>query len=157
MTSVAELRARTPFVGRATELRALDDLLRGQTRIVHLHGIAGIGKTALVHTFVEHAQQAGATVVELDCRAIEPTVRGLREAIVAGADDEGLADHLGRLLAPVVLVLDHCELFRLMDTWAAAGAFAGAIPRCESAARRPGAAGSGLVSRAGIPKLATRA
>ena len=98
-------------------MRALDDLLRGQTRIVHLHGIAGIGKTALVHTFVEHAQQAGATVVELDCRAVEPTVRGLREAIVAGADDERLADHFGRLLAPVVLVLDHYELFRLMDTW----------------------------------------
>jgi hypothetical protein len=117
ITSVTEQRAQTPFVGRAAELRALDDLLHGQARIVHLHGIAGIGKSALVHTFVEHAQQSGATVVELDCRAIEPTERGLQEALVGGADVESLAEHFGRLLAPVVLVLDHYELFRLMDTW----------------------------------------
>ena len=116
ITSVVKQQARTHFVGRAAELRALDELWRGSARIVHLHGIAGIGKSALVHTFVDHAQQAGATVLELDCRAIEPTVRGLREALVSGAD-ESLADHFDRLVAPVVLVLDHYELFRLMDTW----------------------------------------
>jgi Transcriptional regulatory protein, C terminal/AAA ATPase domain len=115
ITSVT--KQRTPFVGRTAELRALDDLLTGRARIIHLHGIAGIGKSALVHTFVEHAQEAGATVLELDCRAIEPTTRGLREAIVPGGDDQALIDHFEKLVPPVVLVLDHYELFRLMDTW----------------------------------------
>jgi Transcriptional regulatory protein, C terminal len=99
------------------ELRALDDLLRGETRVIHLHGIAGIGKSALVHTFVEHAQQTDATILELDCRAIEPTVRGFREAVVGGGDDQALVEHFEKLAGPVVVVLDHYELFRLMDTW----------------------------------------
>jgi hypothetical protein len=99
------------------ELRALDDLLRGETRVIHLHGIAGIGKSALVRRFVDRAEQAGVTVVELDCRTIEPTVRGFREAVVGGGDEDALFRHLKRLVPPVVLVLDHCELFRLMDTW----------------------------------------
>jgi hypothetical protein len=117
ITSVTSLRSRTPFVGREAELRALDDLLRGEARVVHLHGIAGIGKSALVRAFVEHAEQASAMVLELDCRSIEPTVRGLQEAIVGSEDSETLVDYFERLVPPVVLVLDHYELFRLMDTW----------------------------------------
>jgi ATP/maltotriose-dependent transcriptional regulator MalT len=117
ITSVTSLRSRTPFVGREAELRALDDLLRGEARVVHLHGIAGIGKSALVRAFVEHAEQASAMVLELDCRSIEPTVRGLQEAIVVREDSETLVDYFERLVPPVVLVLDHYELFRLMDTW----------------------------------------
>jgi uncharacterized protein (DUF934 family) len=115
ITSVT--KQQTPFVGRAAELRTLDDLLSGRARIIHLHGIAGIGKSALVHTFVERAHRAGATVLELDCRGIEPTTRGFREAVLAGADDQALVDHLEKLVPPVVVVLDHYELFRLMDTW----------------------------------------
>jgi hypothetical protein len=117
ITSVTSLRLRTPFVGREAELRALDDLLRGEARVVHLHGIAGIGKSVLVRAFIEHAEQASAMVLELDCRSIEPTVRGLQEAIVGSEDSETLVDYFERLVPPVVLVLDHYELFRLMDTW----------------------------------------
>jgi hypothetical protein len=118
ITSAITQRSRAPFIGRAAEFRTLDALLRGEARVIFLHGIAGVGKSALVRGFVERARDAGATVVELDCRTIEPTVRGLREAVI-GSGDEGaeLVDHLRGLVAPVLLVVDHYEVFRLMDTW----------------------------------------
>lgn len=116
ITTVTTARARTPFIGRSAELYALGGLLRGDARVVHLHGIAGIGKSALVSIFVDHAKQDGVTVLELDCRTIEPTIRGFCEAL-GGCDEAALFDHLNSLARPVVLVLDHYELFRLMDTW----------------------------------------
>jgi hypothetical protein len=89
----------------------------GETRVVCLHGIAGIGKSVLLSTFLEQRRAAGDDVVELDCRTVEPTERGFLHA-AGGFDDVGeLVRHLGTLPAPVVLTLDHYELFRLMDTW----------------------------------------
>ena len=59
----------------------------------------------------------GASVVYLDCRTVEPTERGCLAA--AGQVDtvDALVAQLGELPQPVLLVLDHYELFRLMDTW----------------------------------------
>ncbi len=91
--------------------------MRGETRAVALHGIAGIGKSALLRAFVERAHEAGASVIELDCRTIEPTERGLLRGAGGFDDVEAFVDHLRRLTPPVVLVLDHYEVFRLMDTW----------------------------------------
>src|SRR5262245_51883654 len=51
--------AGTHFVGRATELRTLDALLAkahdGDRQLAFVTGSAGIGKTALVDAFLEHA------------------------------------------------------------------------------------------------------
>ncbi len=105
------------LVGREVELRALAKGVDGERRVVCLHGIAGIGKSALLSTFLDRRRAAAAGVVELDCRAVEPTERGFLHAC-GGFDDLGeLVDHLRTLAAPVTIALDHYELFRLMDTW----------------------------------------
>ena len=110
-------RRRVPFVGREAELRALEELLRGETQVICLHGIAGMGKSGVLRAFVQRAHEGGASVIELDCRTVEPTECGFLQA-VAGLDDVSeLARHLRGLAPPVALALDHYEVFRLMDTW----------------------------------------
>lgn len=116
-------RLSAAFVGRSEELGALHGGLEAEGPLVlHIHGVAGIGKSALLGVFADEALQAGATVVSLDCRAIEPTRSGfLRElgAAIGGAaasEDEAAA-RLGELGERVVLALDTYELFRLGDSW----------------------------------------
>lgn len=109
----AEARLRS-FVGRERELALLEDLVRSEVpAVLHLHGIAGIGKSALVATLVDRLQERNEIVVALDCRTIEPTERGLREALERAAAPE----LVGSGAARSVFVLDHYEVFRLMDTW----------------------------------------
>jgi len=111
------------FVGRATELAALRALLAPDgPRVVHLFGIAGIGKSTLLEVFNGEAQAAGARVLRLDCRAVEPTESAFLAELAARlgtapAPLGRIAAHLGELGRPVVLALDTCEVFRLMDTW----------------------------------------
>src|SRR5215813_1097337 len=114
--------ARETFVGRTEELLALSELLNDGPRLVFLHGIAGVGKSALLSVFAERARAQGASVVELDCRTIEPTERGfllaLRTAI--GGPISRLSQATPRLQSlgeRVLLSLDNYEVFRLMDTW----------------------------------------
>jgi AAA ATPase domain len=110
-------RRRIPFVGREAELRALEELLCGETQVICLHGIAGMGKSGVLRAFVQRAREGGASVIELDCRTVEPTEWGFLQA-VGGLDDVSeLARHLRGFAPPVALALDHYEVFRLMDTW----------------------------------------
>src|SRR5262245_16586652 len=88
------------LIGRDRE-RAL--LLDPGAPVVFVHGIAGVGKTALLRAFANDARARGADVLVLDCRAIEPTERGFRAA---------LGDAM-----PDVLVLDTYERLRLLDAW----------------------------------------
>ncbi len=63
------------LIGRDVELARLDALLResldrhGRTALVS--GEAGIGKTALVHRFVQQARQLGARVLSGECTEID--------------------------------------------------------------------------------------
>src|SRR6201996_5227430 len=120
-------------VGRQAERAVLLDLAeRDRPLVVAVHGIAGIGKSALVAAFAEDARSHGAAVVRLDCGGIEPTERGFFAALAraigalraeppgrtrptatvaeAAAELSGLGDR-------VVLVLDAYEQLRLLDTW----------------------------------------
>jgi ATP-dependent Clp protease ATP-binding subunit ClpA len=121
---MAQLRhlmsARTPgaFVGRERELEELCELLgpRGSV-VVHLVGVPGIGKTTLLDAFCARQQAAGATVVRLDCRAIEPTDRGLLDALgqAAGCSASTVSDisaRLGEIGNLVLLALDNYEMLR---------------------------------------------
>jgi DNA-binding response OmpR family regulator len=116
-------RLSAAFVGRSEELAILLGGLDGNgPLVVHIYGVAGIGKSALLGAFAEEARQAGATVVRLDCRIIEPSKSGfLRElgAAIGGgtASEEDVAGRLGKLGERVVLALDTFELFRMADGW----------------------------------------
>lgn len=117
-------RASAGFVGRRAERAILAELADpgGTTLVVHLHGIAGIGKSTLLRVVLDDARARPATVFRLDCRAMEPTVRGfLHElgTVLGGAADnvEDVAERLSGLGSRVVVALDNYEVFRLMDTW----------------------------------------
>jgi hypothetical protein len=103
------------FIGREHELSALKGLVQsGDVAVGYLHGIAGIGKSAVVRVLADRLAAARIEVLVLDCRTIEPTERGLLTAL--GVDD--LRDlRRTRESWPRLLVLDHYEVFRLMDTW----------------------------------------
>src|SRR5215467_2346752 len=120
-------------VGRQAERAVLLDLAeRDRPLVAAVHGIAGIGKSALLAAFAEDARAHGATVVSLDCGGIEPTERGFLAALgraigALRADPPGgtrptatvaeAAAALSGLGDRVVLVLDTYEQLRLLDTW----------------------------------------
>jgi hypothetical protein len=113
----------TRLVGREDERAALHEMLGADgPLVVFVHGLAGVGKSTLVQAFAVEARDRGATVLRLDCRAIEPTERGFLAAL-AGATGADLstatdaADRLERLGDHVVLILDTYEVFRLFDAW----------------------------------------
>ena len=59
------------LVGRDDEMAVLRQLLgEGGPLVVFVHGIAGIGKTALVEAFAVEARARATTVLRLDCRSI---------------------------------------------------------------------------------------
>jgi Transcriptional regulatory protein, C terminal/AAA ATPase domain len=111
IADLSRRRAAGRLVGRDDQLGTLKELLDPDppALIAFLHGIAGIGKTALLSAFALEAEERGARVVELDCRTIEPTERGFLRALGDSLDrDED---------EPVVVTLDNYEVFRLLDTW----------------------------------------
>jgi Transcriptional regulatory protein, C terminal len=105
------------LVGREAELRALAACVDDQTRVAFIHGIAGVGKSALLGAFLDLRRAAGASVVELDCRTVEPTERGFLHGAGGYREVGELVHDLEELPTPLVLALDHYEVFRLMDTW----------------------------------------
>jgi Transcriptional regulatory protein, C terminal len=113
----------TRLVGRDHEMAVLRGLLtEGGPPVVFVHGIAGIGKSALLEAFGVEARGAGATVLRLDCRSIEPTERGFLAALEGKTGGElttaeAAARRLDALGERVVLVLDTYELARLLDPW----------------------------------------
>jgi hypothetical protein len=111
------------LVGREDERAVLHQLLGvGGPLVVFVHGLAGVGKSTLVQAFALEARDRGATVLRLDCRAIEPTERGFLAALASAAGAElptttDAAARLERLGEQVVIVLDTYEVFRLFDSW----------------------------------------
>jgi DNA-binding winged helix-turn-helix (wHTH) protein len=113
----------TGLVGRDAELALLRRVLGdGGPLVVFLHGIAGVGKSALAEAFAVEARADGATVLQLDGRAIQPTPYGFLAALedkTGGAlanAAEGAA-RLERLGDRVVVIIDTYELLRMLDPW----------------------------------------
>jgi hypothetical protein len=82
------------FVGRAEPLeqlnRYLDEVRHGATRVVHVHGPSGIGKTALVLHFLEQVRGSGdAVVLEGACHPQESVPYKALDALI-----DNLARHL---------------------------------------------------------------
>jgi hypothetical protein len=133
---VAEQANRT-FAGRQHELSLLLEMLNDAgPAVVYLHGIAGIGKSRLISAFAEQARVQNASVIILDCRAVEPTEYGfLRSLGLRFGRDlpsvEDAARSVGNMGSRLVLVLDHFEVLRLLDSWLRQSF----IPRLPSRAR----------------------
>jgi hypothetical protein len=116
-------RALAHFAGRQRELATLLGLFeRGGPLVVHVHGVAGIGKSSLLQAFASRARAQGVRVVRIDCRTVEPTARGLLAELSDAlgeplASVEEVAQRLSCLAEPVAIVLDTFESFVLLDTW----------------------------------------
>ncbi len=124
LNQLLESRAADAFVGRSAELSLLDTVFaEAGPLVVHIHGIGGVGKTALLDAFARRARRLRSTaLLRLDCRGVEPTERGLVHAValILGARVKalgGLTGRMRRLGKRVVLALDNYEVFRLADTW----------------------------------------
>ena len=107
-----------------------------------VHGIAGVGKSALLRAAAHDARQRGATAVLLDGRAIEPTEHGFLIALGAALGEQlhsvdEAAAALAALPGRVVLLLDAYERLPLLDFWMRARARAGAAGQRSPGARRP--------------------
>jgi hypothetical protein len=116
-------QATESFVGRTEELADLLRVLEHDHHVVvHVHGIAGIGKSSLKEAFARRVRAQGASAICLDCSALEPSARGflsqLGSAVGIIADSlEDVSKRLRHLGDPVVLALDTYERFRMLDTW----------------------------------------
>lgn len=124
-TDLHRRRPTARLVGRQRELSRLARLLGPDgAAVVHVDGVAGIGKSTLLAAFAAQAQAGGASTVVLDCRLLEPTERGVLRAVAGalGADVgepelDAVVQQLADLDRRVVLVLDQFEVLRLVDTW----------------------------------------
>lgn len=68
---------RERFVGRQRELAQLDQCVRADgPAVTFLHGMAGMGKSALLEVFEERLGARGIRTLHLDARGFEPTPRG---------------------------------------------------------------------------------
>ena len=113
----------TGLVGRETE-RAFLHLVLGEEGplVIFIHGIGGVGKSALLEAFTADARAGGATVLRLDSGGIEPTARGFLEALSTATGGEL---RLSRTPRPgsrvsgerVILALDRYEVLRPLDLW----------------------------------------
>ncbi|CAM5282749.1 hypothetical protein SALBM135S_08672 [Streptomyces alboniger] len=95
--------AEGPFVGRAVERAAFTAALRGErdaAPVLYLHGMAGTGKTALLHRFAREAGPTGRTLVRVNGACLRPSPRAFVHAL---QDAAGTPD-------PVILVddVDRC-------------------------------------------------
>lgn len=118
-------RASYGFVGREKEMAIMDGLLKQDGPIVmHVHGLAGIGKTTLLGAFAARIRLDEVTVISLECRSVEPTERGFLQALGLAlgvgrteSDLKGVIERLNSLSGKVLLTLDTYELLRLLDSW----------------------------------------
>jgi hypothetical protein len=116
------------LAGRDRERRALSELLDDDGPLVaYVHGLAGVGKSALVNAFAAVARQRGAAVVELDGHDLYATRGALLTALLegtTGVSGDGAApspERAARALAAqgerVVLLLDGYALLKTLDLW----------------------------------------
>ncbi|MET0151871.1 MAG: winged helix-turn-helix domain-containing protein [Candidatus Binatia bacterium] len=124
LSKLLSSRAAESFVGRSAELSLLDTLFaKAGALVVHIHGIGGVGKSALLDAFARRAERSRATaLIRLDCRGVEPTERGVVHAVASVLGTRArtlnaLTDRVGALGRRVVLVFDNYEVFRLADAW----------------------------------------
>jgi DNA-binding winged helix-turn-helix (wHTH) protein len=110
------------ITGRDHERAQLRRLLEPDGPVVaYVHGLAGVGKTTLLHAFASEARAAGFATVELDGHVDYPTQGAVLSAVKQGvrppASAPTLGDAVASLSEPTLLVIDTFELLRPLDYW----------------------------------------
>ncbi|MET1074551.1 MAG: ATP-binding protein, partial [Umezawaea sp.] len=98
--TLRELRRRS-FTGRGEEIAAFRDAL-GAPGVIFVHGVGGVGKSALLDVFADVATEEGVTPVRVDGRHL---------ALGRGALPGPTGDELA------VLLIDTYELLEPLDHW----------------------------------------
>lgn len=124
MGALLAQRAAEAPVGRERELALLHRLTDhdDETLVVHLHGAAGVGKSAVLDAFLAAERVRGTIVVRVDCRAVEPTERGFLHEVgsavgIASSSVGEVTSRLGSVGDRILIALDNYEAFRLLDSW----------------------------------------
>jgi len=105
------------LLGRNRELAQLLHSLSSDGPIVTwVHGLAGVGKSALLRGFLEQARAQGHRAILLESRELEPTPSGFLSKICPEASLESLAARLEDSQT-VLLVIDSYRHLRLLDAW----------------------------------------
>src|SRR6478752_5268586 len=100
-------RDRDLFVARTGELAFFDSVLDGDSpaRIVHVGGIAGIGKSALLREVARRARERGFDTVWIDGRDLPPFPTEVEAALRAVTET-----------SPALVVFDSYELISSLDS-----------------------------------------
>jgi hypothetical protein len=110
-----------PFFGRGLEI--LSEVMQASgPLVIHVHGVSGIGKPALIFEFAAIWRSRKRTVLLLDGRTIEPTEGGFqhelsRQLRIQKPALGSIVRVLSKRSRPVVIVLDSYELLALLDAW----------------------------------------
>lgn len=95
------------FVGRDAEIALVLDALdrRSPTRIVHVHGPAGVGKSATLRELARRAEARGARVHAVDGRLVVPVPDAVDAALELDAD----ADSPDGPAGPILVLIDEAD------------------------------------------------
>ena len=113
-------RQASAMTGREHERAQLARLLEpGGPVIAYVHGLAGVGKTTLLHAFAADARAAGAVTIELDGHVTYPTQRAVLSSLVSSQEPrlEDAVAAVGARGEKVVLIVDTFELLHMIDHW----------------------------------------
>jgi hypothetical protein len=114
------------LTGRERERAQLRRLLEpGGPIVAHVHGLAGVGKTTLLHAFAADARAAGFSTVEIDGHVTYPTERallasvkqGVRPLVSPGEAPPTVGAVVAELREPTLLLIDTFEMLRPLEHW----------------------------------------
>jgi DNA-binding winged helix-turn-helix (wHTH) protein len=108
------------ITGRERERAQLGRLLEPDGPVVaYVQGLAGVGKTTLVHAFAADARRAGLATIELDGHVVYPTQGAFLAALTdaRGGEPPSLEEAVAQLDQPVVLLVDTVEMLHPLDYW----------------------------------------
>lgn len=131
---LVDKRVVDAVVGRDRELSLLRECLRPTGPVVcFVHGIPGIGKTALLEGFTARARADGLVVLPVDGRWVEPSERGFLDHLGSRLGTgrktlDAVTHRLDGLEGTVVIAVDTYERLRLLDSWLRR-TFVPALPR----------------------------